>query len=48
MDKVSSYDYSELDIHQESKFYFANMVDGEEGSIMECDADSQIATWSID
>lgn len=43
MDKVSTYDYSELDIHQESKLYFACLVDEVEGFTIQLDADSQTA-----
>lgn len=44
MDKVSEYHYSELDIHQESKLYFACLVDDVEGFTIELNADSQVAT----
>lgn len=44
MDKVSTYDYSELDIHQESKLYFACLVDNVEGFTIQLDADKQVAT----
>lgn len=44
MDKVSQYHYSELDIHQESKLYFACLVDDVEGFTIELNGDLQIAT----
>lgn len=44
MDKVSIYDYSKLDIHQESKLYFACLVDDVEGFTIKLDADEQQAT----
>lgn len=43
MDKVSTYDYSELDIHQENKLYFACLVEDVEGFTIELDGDSQVA-----
>lgn len=44
MNKVSTYDYSELDIHQESKLYFACLVEDVEGFTIQLDADKQVAT----
>ena len=44
MDKVSEYHYSELDIHQESKLYFACLVDDVEGFTIELNGDLQTAT----
>lgn len=44
MDKISTYDYSELDIHQESKLFDACLVEDIEGFTIELDADKQIAT----
>ena len=44
MDKVSTYDYSELDIHQENKLYFACLVDEVEGFTIQLDADKQEST----
>lgn len=44
MNKVSTYDYSELDIHQESKLYFACLVDEVEGFTIQLDADKQEST----
>lgn len=43
MDKVSTYEYSELDIHQESKLYFACLVEDVEGFTIQLDADNQEA-----
>jgi len=44
MNKVSTYDYSELNIHQESKLYFACLVDNVEGFTIQLEADKQEAT----
>lgn len=44
MDKVSTYDYSELDIHQESELYLSCLVEDIEGFTIELDADKQIST----
>lgn len=44
MDKVSTYDYSELDIHQENKLYFACLVEDVEGFTIQLDADKQQST----
>lgn len=45
MDKISDYDYSELDIHQENKLYMACLVSDEvEGFTIQLDADNQTAT----
>jgi hypothetical protein len=43
MNKVSTYDYCELDTYQESKLYDACLVDNIEGFTIELDADKQSA-----
>ena len=44
MDMISTYDYSELDIHQENKLYFACLVEDVEGFTIQLDADKQQPT----
>lgn len=43
MDKISTYDYSELDIGQEQKLFDACLVEGIEGFTIELDGDNQTA-----